>query len=55
MYGDVVTFTRKEPPKAPTKTQIYKGAKPGESYDQAKTRMSAKTGIKDMKKALGKR
>jgi plasmid replication initiation protein len=55
MYGDVVTFTRKEPPKAPTKTQIDKGAKPGESYDQAKTRMSAKTGIKDMKKALGKR
>ncbi len=55
MNEDIVTFTRKEPPKAPTKTQIDKLAKPGESYGQAKTRLSTKTGIKDMKKALGKR
>ncbi len=52
---DVVSFTRKSPPKSPTKTQINKSAKRGETYDQVKTRLSAKTGIKDMKKVLGKR
>lgn len=52
---DIVTFTRKYPPKEPTKTQIDKAAKPGETYNQVKTRLSVKTGINEMKKALGKR
>ncbi len=52
MDEDIVTFTRKEPPKAPTKFQIQKNAKVGETYDQAKTKLKNKNVISDLKKAL---
>lgn len=55
MDKDVVTFSRKSPPTEPTKSQIEKLAKPGETYPQAKLRITdqaAKKGLSQMKKAV---
>lgn len=49
---DIVQFTRKEPPKPPTKFQIQKQAKPGESHKQTRTRLKHKDVISSLKKAL---
>lgn len=62
MDGDVVLISRKEPPKeskAPeqftpyvSKKEIEKQAKPGETYNQVRTRLSQKDNVSNLKKAL---
>jgi plasmid replication initiation protein len=54
MENDVVLFTRKMPPKPPSKSQVEKSARRGETYEQAKKRLSNKDAVLNLKKAINK-